>query len=86
MASINAFVGRPDLLDCKFCVLTEFRLIALLSNCCFSDTSTKGAIVSFTRGLSNQILAEKVIRVNGVFLRLCSILGALMLNRPCVFF
>ena len=42
MCSINAFVGRPDLLD---------------------FTSTKGAIVSFTRGLSNQILSEKKIRV-----------------------
>lgn len=43
MASINAFVGRPDLLD---------------------YTTTKGAIVSFTRGLSNQV-AGKGIRVNG---------------------
>jgi len=45
MCSINAFVGRPDLLD---------------------YTSTKGAIVSFTRGLSNQILADKQIRVNSI--------------------
>jgi len=44
MASINAFVGRPDLLD---------------------YTTTKGAIVSFTRGLSNQV-AGKGIRVNGI--------------------
>ncbi|CAJ2513852.1 Uu.00g019710.m01.CDS01 [Anthostomella pinea] len=43
-ASINAYVGRPDLLD---------------------YTSTKGAIVSFTRGLSNQFVA-KGIRVNAV--------------------
>ncbi|KAM3499463.1 hypothetical protein MY10362_007281 [Beauveria mimosiformis] len=43
-ASINAYVGRPDLLD---------------------YTSTKGAIVSFTRGLSNQYVA-KGIRVNAV--------------------
>jgi NAD(P)-dependent dehydrogenase (short-subunit alcohol dehydrogenase family) len=43
-ASINAYVGRPDLLD---------------------YTSTKGAIVSFTRGLSNQQLG-KGIRVNAV--------------------
>lgn len=43
-ASINAYIGRPDLLD---------------------YTSTKGAIVSFTRGLSNQCLA-KGIRVNAV--------------------
>ena len=42
--SINAYVGRPDLLD---------------------YTSTKGAIVSFTRGLSNQQL-KKGIRVNAV--------------------
>jgi len=43
-ASINAYVGRPDLLD---------------------YTSTKGAIVSFTRGLSNQQLG-KGIRVNAI--------------------
>jgi len=43
-ASINAYVGRPDLLD---------------------YTSTKGAIVSFTRGLSNQYVAQG-IRVNAV--------------------
>ncbi|GAA5987537.1 hypothetical protein JCM10908_001998 [Rhodotorula pacifica] len=43
-ASVNAFVGRPDLLD---------------------YTSTKGAIVSFTRGCANQ-LASKDIRVNAV--------------------
>jgi NAD(P)-dependent dehydrogenase (short-subunit alcohol dehydrogenase family) len=43
-ASINAYVGRPDLLD---------------------YTSTKGAIVSFTRGLSNQQVS-KGIRVNAV--------------------
>ncbi|KAK3945273.1 putative oxidoreductase [Diplogelasinospora grovesii] len=43
-ASINAYIGRPDLLD---------------------YTSTKGAIVSFTRGLSNQQLS-KGIRVNAV--------------------
>ncbi|KAL9048410.1 MAG: hypothetical protein Q9162_007741 [Coniocarpon cinnabarinum] len=43
-ASINAYIGRPDLLD---------------------YTSTKGAIVSFTRGLSNQ-LVSKGIRVNAV--------------------
>lgn len=45
-ASINAYIGRPDLLD---------------------YTSTKGAIVSFTRGLSNQCLGNgKGIRVNAV--------------------
>jgi len=44
-ASINAYIGRPDLLD---------------------YTSTKGAIVSFTRGLSNQIVKSKGIRVNCV--------------------
>ncbi|GAA5999574.1 uncharacterized protein JCM10292_004239 [Rhodotorula paludigena] len=43
-ASVNAFVGRPDLLD---------------------YTSTKGAIVSFTRGLANQ-QAERNIRVNAI--------------------
>lgn len=43
-ASINAYIGRPDLLD---------------------YTSTKGAIVAFTRGLSNQQL-EFGIRVNCV--------------------
>ncbi|SMR63931.1 unnamed protein product [Zymoseptoria tritici ST99CH_3D1] len=43
-ASINAYIGRPDLLD---------------------YTSTKGAIVSFTRGLSNQFVDQK-IRVNAV--------------------
>ncbi|KAE8381179.1 hypothetical protein BDV26DRAFT_255877 [Aspergillus bertholletiae] len=43
-ASINAYVGRPDLLD---------------------YTATKGAIVSFTRGLSNQQV-ENGIRVNCV--------------------
>lgn len=43
-ASINAYVGRPDLLD---------------------YTSTKGAIVSFTRGLSNQYVGRG-IRVNAV--------------------
>lgn len=43
-ASINAYVGRPDLLD---------------------YTSSKGAIVSFTRGLSNQYVS-KGIRVNAV--------------------
>lgn len=41
-ASINAYIGRPDLLD---------------------YTSTKGAIVSFTRGLSNQQIGNG-IRVN----------------------
>lgn len=43
-ASINAYIGRPDLLD---------------------YTSAKGAIVSFTRGLSNQF-CNKGIRVNAV--------------------
>jgi len=43
-ASVNAYVGRPDLLD---------------------YTSTKGAIISFTRGLSNQYVS-KGIRVNAV--------------------
>ncbi|KAI0150344.1 short chain dehydrogenase [Xylariaceae sp. FL1272] len=43
-ASINAYIGRPDLLD---------------------YTSTKGAIISFTRGLSNQFV-DKGIRVNAV--------------------
>ena len=43
-ASVNAYVGRPDLLD---------------------YTSTKGAIVAFTRGLSNQQIG-KGIRVNAV--------------------
>jgi len=43
-ASINAYIGRPDLLD---------------------YTSTKGAIVSFTRGLANQQVS-KGIRVNSV--------------------
>ncbi|CAI6338653.1 unnamed protein product [Periconia digitata] len=43
-ASINAYIGRPDLLD---------------------YTSTKGAIVSFTRGLSNMFVS-KGIRVNAV--------------------
>ncbi|GAW08493.1 short-chain dehydrogenase reductase family [Lentinula edodes] len=46
MASINAFVGRDDLLD---------------------YTSTKGAVVSFTRGLSNQVVGEKGIRVNAIY-------------------
>ncbi|KAI9753731.1 MAG: hypothetical protein M4579_005022 [Chaenotheca gracillima] len=43
-ASVNCYVGRPDLLD---------------------YTSTKGAIVAFTRGLSNQI-CKQGIRVNAV--------------------
>ncbi|KAG8629318.1 hypothetical protein KVT40_003183 [Elsinoe batatas] len=43
-ASVNAYVGRPDLLD---------------------YTSTKGAIVSFTRGLANMYV-EQGIRVNAV--------------------
>ncbi|KAF2086052.1 NAD(P)-binding protein [Saccharata proteae CBS 121410] len=43
-ASVNAYVGRPDLLD---------------------YTSTKGAIVSFTRALSNQYVGRG-IRVNAV--------------------
>ncbi|KAI9794764.1 MAG: hypothetical protein M1816_002892 [Peltula sp. TS41687] len=43
-ASVNAYIGRPDLLD---------------------YTSTKGAIVSFTRGLSNQVVGQG-IRVNCV--------------------
>lgn len=43
-ASVNAYIGRPDLLD---------------------YTSTKGAIVAFTRGLSNQFVG-KGIRVNAV--------------------
>ena len=43
-ASVNAYIGRPDLLD---------------------YTSTKGAVVAFTRGLSNQFVG-KGIRVNAV--------------------
>ncbi|KAH0149025.1 NAD(P)-binding protein, partial [Aureobasidium melanogenum] len=43
-ASINAYIGRPDLLD---------------------YTSTKGAIISFTRGLHNQYVGRG-IRVNAV--------------------
>ncbi|RDW60940.1 oxidoreductase-8 [Coleophoma cylindrospora] len=43
-ASVNPYIGRPDLLD---------------------YTSTKGAIVAFTRALSNQQI-EKGIRVNAV--------------------
>jgi NAD(P)-dependent dehydrogenase (short-subunit alcohol dehydrogenase family) len=43
-ASVNAYIGRPDLLD---------------------YTSTKGAIISFTSGLSNQYVGRD-IRVNAV--------------------
>jgi len=43
-ASINAYIGRPDLLD---------------------YTATKGAIVSFTRALSNQYVGRG-IRVNAI--------------------
>jgi NAD(P)-dependent dehydrogenase (short-subunit alcohol dehydrogenase family) len=43
-ASINAYIGRPDLLD---------------------YTSTKGAIISFTRALHNQYIS-KGIRVNAI--------------------
>jgi len=43
-ASINAYIGRPDLLD---------------------YTSSKGAVISFTRGLSNQYVM-KGIRVNAI--------------------
>lgn len=43
-ASVNPYIGRPDLLD---------------------YTSTKGAIVAFTRALSNQVVS-KGIRVNAV--------------------
>ncbi|EAA59887.1 hypothetical protein AN3679.2 [Aspergillus nidulans FGSC A4] len=43
-ASVNPYIGRPDLLD---------------------YTSTKGAMVAFTRGLSNQ-QCSKGIRVNAV--------------------
>lgn len=43
-ASVNAYIGRPDLLH---------------------YTATKGAVVSFTRGLANQLVSEG-IRVNGV--------------------
>jgi len=43
-ASVNHYIGRPDLLD---------------------YTSTKGAIVAFTRGLSNQQISNG-IRVNAV--------------------
>jgi len=43
-ASVNAYIGRPDLLD---------------------YTSTKGAIVAFTRGLANQYVGRG-IRVNAV--------------------
>jgi NAD(P)-dependent dehydrogenase (short-subunit alcohol dehydrogenase family) len=43
-ASLNAYIGRPDLLD---------------------YTSTKGATISFTRGLSNQYVGRD-IRVNAV--------------------
>ncbi|KAL8871262.1 MAG: hypothetical protein Q9174_002873, partial [Haloplaca sp. 1 TL-2023] len=43
-ASVNAYIGRPDLLD---------------------YTSSKGAIISFTRGLSNQQISFG-IRVNAV--------------------
>lgn len=43
-ASINTYIGRPDLLD---------------------YTSTKGAIISFTRGLSNEYVGRD-IRVNAV--------------------
>ncbi|KAJ5173325.1 hypothetical protein N7492_005918 [Penicillium capsulatum] len=43
-ASINAYIGRPDLLD---------------------YTSTKGALIAFTRGLSNQQV-KNGIRVNAV--------------------
>ena len=38
-ASVNAYIGRPDLLD---------------------YTSSKGAIVSFTRGLANQYVGEGI--------------------------
>lgn len=42
--SINAYIGRPDLLD---------------------YTSTKGAVIAFTRALSNQLISRG-IRVNAV--------------------
>lgn len=45
MASINAYIGRPDLLD---------------------YTSTKGAIISLMRGVSNQIVGDKQVRVNAI--------------------
>lgn len=66
MCSINAFIGRPDLLDCM-------RLIAIFTAGSslidlLLDTSAKGAIVSFAKGLSNQIVGDKMIRVNSTCL------------------
>ncbi len=56
-ASVNPYVGRPDLLD---------------------YTSTKGAIVAFTRALSNQQIANG-IRVNCV----CPGPSMCFLSPPC---
>lgn len=73
MCSINAFIGRPDLLDCEW--LYHLRSHTLPDrNFTKLDTSTKGAIVSFTRGLSNQIISDKMIRVN------CTVLFERRLN------
>lgn len=52
-ASINHYIGHPKLI--------EYLLNMVCSN--FSYTSTKGAIVAFTRSLASG-LAEKGIRVN----------------------
>lgn len=43
-ASINPFVGHPELVD---------------------YTATKGAMIGFMRALSNQVVGDKGIRVNG---------------------
>lgn len=44
-ASVNPFVGHPELVD---------------------YTATKGAIIGLMRALSNQVVGERGIRVNGM--------------------
>lgn len=62
-ASINAYIGRPDLLDYTSTKGGETQFIIPVRS--YNSNSVLLAIVSFTRGLANQQMS-KGIRVNAV--------------------
>lgn len=61
-ASVNAYIGRPGK---TLWEKSRFCLSLTITADLLDYTSTKGAIVAFTRGLSNQYV-ERGIRVNAI--------------------
>jgi NAD(P)-dependent dehydrogenase (short-subunit alcohol dehydrogenase family) len=72
-------LATQDCLYLQYKTLAISKILFMLS---VDYTSTKGAIVSFTRALSNQIVGKKHIRVNGMYSSLLVVLHARFLTKP----